>query len=185
MERIPLFPLNVVIFPGEPFGLYVFEERYILMTEEVLAEGLPIGVALMRQDEPRDAIEHHPEDVGTAVDVVGHERVGDRFLLQTIGRRRFRIRNVRSEKPFQEADVEWLPEEVGDAEQAQVVARRIVSHMRARGAQLPSDMGRDPVRFSHALAASMRVDLTTRQRLLEAPDARSRLEVEADILRAA
>ena len=184
MERIPLFPLNVVVFPGETFGLYIFEERYLLMTEEVLAEGTPIGIVLIRQDEKADAIEHKPERVGTAVEVVAHERVGDRFLLQTVGRRRFRILREHSEKPYQEGDVEWLDEEVGDPIEAQHLALRIVTHLRAMGASVPVSLGSDPAALSHALATTLRVDLATKQRLLEATDARARLDAEAELLRA-
>lgn len=184
MERIPLFPLNVVVFPGEAFGLYIFEERYLLMTEEVLAERMPIGIVLIRPDDERDAIEHKPEAVGTAVDVVAHERVGDRFLLQTVGRRRFRILREHHQKPYQEADVEWLAEEQGDLFEAQRLALRIVAHLRAMGASPPGGLVNDPVVFSHSLAASLRIDLTTKQRLLEAADARTRLREEAVILRA-
>ena len=184
MDRIPLFPLPVVVFPGEPFGLHVFEERYLLMTEEVLAERLPIGMVLARLDEPEPRIEHDPEPVGTAVEVVAHEKIGDRYLLQTHGTRRFRIRRVHREKPYQEADVEWLSEEPGDAAAARQAAERLARRMRALGARVPDEAARDPVAFSHAVAASLRLDLGIKQRLLEATDALTRLQVEAELLQA-
>lgn len=177
LERIPIFPLDVVIFPGEPFGLHVFEERYLLMTEEVLTKGLPIGIVLARQDEPPGTIEHAPEDVGTAVEVMGHEQVGDRYLLQTLGRRRFRIREVIDELPYQEARVEWLEESAGDEGEARETALQILTTLRERGQPLDTSAvdAKGPLFVSYALASGLPLDLVTKQRLLKAPDAATRL----------
>lgn len=186
MDRIPLFPLDVVLFPGELFGLHVFEERYLLMTEEVLAEELPIGIVLARQDQPDDTIEYEPEGVGTAAHVLSAERVDDRVLLETVGVRRFRILEVLSEKPYQEAIVEWLDEEEGNKPTAQALITEVLEGVEAIGGRVDrdSDAIDDPITVSHAVAAALPVDLETKQRLLEANDAEERLEVEADILRA-
>ncbi|HEX2022075.1 MAG TPA: LON peptidase substrate-binding domain-containing protein [Candidatus Thermoplasmatota archaeon] len=183
MDRIPIFPLDVVVFPGEVFGLDVFEERYLLMTEEVLAEGLPIGIVLARQDEPEDVIEHQPESVGTAVEIISHERVGDRFLLQTVGRRRFVIRRLHATKPYQEADVEWLDEDTGDPQEARELAAEVIQRIVSLGGQVDDESAiDDPVTVSHAVAAALPLDLQTKQALLEADDARMRLAVEAELL---
>lgn len=185
MPRIPLFPLDVVLFPGEPFGLHIFEERYLLMTEECLAEDLPIGIVLARQDEPDDRVEHDPESsVGTAARILQAERVEDRFLLQTLGTRRFRIEKLHHDKPYQEADVAWLDEPAGDRAQADELASRLLAKIEDAGARIDWDSpsSRDPIAVSHAVASTMPFDLGTKQRLLEAPDAEQRLRVEAQIL---
>ena len=185
MDRIPLFPLDVVLFPGELFGLHVFEERYVLMAEEVIAENLPIGIVLARQDQPEDRIEFEPEYVGTAAHVIQAEQVEDRYLLQTIGTRRFRIIEVVSEKPYQEAIVEWLDEETG-SDEARELLDEVLRSVEAIGGKVDrdSDAIDDPITVSHAVAAALPVDLETKQRLLEASDAHSRLEAELDVLRA-
>lgn len=185
VERIPLFPLDVVLFPGELFGLHVFEERYVLMAEEVLAESLPIGIVLARQDQPDDRIEFEPESIGTAAHVIRAEQIEDRYLLQTIGTRRFRIVAVLSDKPYQEALVEWLDEEEG-GEEAQELVAEVLESVEAIGGVVDREMGAidDPITVSHAVAAALPVDLETKQRLLEAQDAQARLEAELDVLRA-
>lgn len=185
MDRIPLFPLDVVLFPGELFGLHVFEERYLLMTEEVLAEDLPIGIVLARPGQPADRVEYEPEMVGTAAQVLNAERVGDRYLLQTIGVRRFLIHEVLSEKPYQEGLVEWLDETPGDDDTAKVLVDEVLETIEAVGGRVDwaSEAVDDPIAVSHAVAASLPVDLVTKQRLLEAQDAATRLAVERHLLR--
>lgn len=186
VDRIPLFPLDVVLFPGEMFGLHVHEERYILMAEEVLADDLPIGIVLARQDRPDDIIEHEPEGIGTAAKVIRAEQIEDRYLLETVGVRRFRIIEVISEKPYQEALVEWLDEETGPEDVAQETLTEVLETVEAIGGTVDrdSDALDDPVTVSHAVAAALPVDLETKQRLLEATDALARLEAELDVLRA-
>ncbi|HVM44739.1 MAG TPA: LON peptidase substrate-binding domain-containing protein [Candidatus Thermoplasmatota archaeon] len=186
MDRIPLFPLDVVLFPGEMFGLHVFEERYLLMAEEVLAEDLPIGIVLARQDQPEDRIEYEPEYIGTAAKVIEAEQVEDRYMLTTVGVRRFRIIEVISEKPYQEALVEWLDEDTGNEDTAQELIAQVLQTVEAIGGTVDRDSEAldDPVTVSHAVAAALPVDLETKQRLLEALDAQTRLEAELDVLRA-
>lgn len=184
-ERIPLFPLDVVLFPGELFGLHVFEERYVLMTEEVLAENLPIGIVLARQDRPEDRVEHEPEEVGTVAHVIASEKTEEgRYLLQTVGTRRFRILEVLSEKPYQEALVEFLDERPGDEAHATQLAADVLARVEELGGQVDreDDGVEDPITVSHAVAAALPVDLETKQRLLEAEDAEARLDFEAEIL---
>lgn len=187
MDRIPIFPLDVVLFPGELFGLHVFEERYLLMTEDILETGAPIGIVLARQDQPEDRIEFEPEPVGTAAKVISAERVGDRWLLQTVGVQRFRILEVHSDRLYQEADVEWLDEDPGDEEVARQIVDDLLDAIEAKGGTVDwtSEGIDDPVTVSHAVAASLPVGLEMKQMLLEAGDATERLLAEVAILQAA
>jgi len=47
-ERIPLFPLEVVLFPGTPLPLHIFEPRYKLMIQRCLENDSEFGVVLAR-----------------------------------------------------------------------------------------------------------------------------------------
>jgi uncharacterized protein len=184
VPRIPIFPLDVVLFPGEPFGLHMFEERYLLMAEVCLAEKLPIGVVLAKPDQPEGRVEYEPEQVGTAARIVTAEKVDDRYLLDTVGTHRFRIRRLYSEKPYQEADVEWLAEPAGDIAAAAQLAEEVLEKVESVGGQVDWDSPatHDPVAVSHVVASRLPFDLPTKQRLLEAEDAQQRLEAEAEIL---
>jgi Lon protease-like protein len=43
-KRIPLFPLGLVLLPGMPLQLHIFEERYKLMISECLSGDKPFGI---------------------------------------------------------------------------------------------------------------------------------------------
>lgn len=47
-ERVPLFPLNVVLFPGGLLPLRIFEPRYLRMVSECLRSDQPFAVAAIR-----------------------------------------------------------------------------------------------------------------------------------------
>src|SRR5215472_14297168 len=48
--EVPLFPLNVVLFPGMALPLHIFESRYRDMTADCLADQAPFGVLLALED---------------------------------------------------------------------------------------------------------------------------------------
>lgn len=154
------------------------------MTEEVLAEELPVGIVLARQDEPDDRIEHEPEGVGTAAIVMRAEQDDGEWMVELVGSRRFRIIDLITDRPFQEALVQWLDEEEGDPVEARLLADDVLDRVEELGGQVDrgSDLIEDPIQVSHAIAAALPVDLETKQRLLEAKHAVARLEGEAEIL---
>ena len=66
---IPLFPLQVVVFPRTPLPLHIFEDRYRLMIRQCLAEDLPFGVVLIKRgQEVGDDAE--PYTVGTVARII-------------------------------------------------------------------------------------------------------------------
>ena len=48
-ERIALFPLHTVLFPGGQLPLRVFEQRYVRMTTACMRNDEPFGVCLIRE----------------------------------------------------------------------------------------------------------------------------------------
>ena len=49
MFELPLFPLNIVLFPGMPLSLHIFEDRYKLLIGKCLQERQPFGVVLIKK----------------------------------------------------------------------------------------------------------------------------------------
>ena len=72
-ERIPIFPLGVVLFPGMLLPLHLFEERYRKLTAERQGSEPIFGVVLTRQGrEVRDRPDIH--EVGTVATLVAAGR---------------------------------------------------------------------------------------------------------------
>lgn len=114
-ERLRLFPLQVVLFPGMELPLVVFEERYRLLVAECLEASEPFGVALIREglEVGGPAV---PHAVGCTAQIRSVQRLPDgRLQLATVGERRFRIVALHHDQPYLSASVEYPVDELTDA----------------------------------------------------------------------
>ena len=110
-QDVPLFPLSqVVLLPGEPLPLHIFEERYLMMAESAISSERLIAMAHLK---PR--IEKSPEGNPEMFDVCGlgrivlDERLSDgKFNLILVGLKRIRIKRIIQLKPYKRAEVEIL-----------------------------------------------------------------------------
>jgi Lon protease-like protein len=102
MERIPLFPLDVVLLPRMPLPLHIFEERYKIMIAECVQRGIPFGIVYVRGEQI--------ESVGCSarVERVLNTYADGRMDIVARGRGRFHIERLLEEKPYLEADVDFF-----------------------------------------------------------------------------
>lgn len=102
--ELPLFPLNVVLFPGQTLPLHIFEPRYRAMIQRCIEEDSPFGVLLAQDDTG-------PHTIGTAARITQVERLADgRMNILTVGTERFELRNVRlSDEQYLIGDVVAYP----------------------------------------------------------------------------
>ena len=108
---VPLFPLNIVLFPRGPLPLRIFETRYIDMVRSCMRQDQGFGVALIR--EGSEAGPAGTVDVGTMAKIVDFHQLSDGFLgLSCVGGRRFRITGRgRQTNGLNIVQMEWLEEE--------------------------------------------------------------------------
>lgn len=104
-ELLPLFPLQVVLFPRTPLPLHIFEERYKQMIGEVLRGKSEFGVVL--------AGEKGIVNTGctASIEKVLKNYPDGRMDLLTVGRRRFEIILLNDEKPYLRGAVEFFDDE--------------------------------------------------------------------------
>lgn len=144
--RLPLFPLNAVLFPGLVLPLNVFEERYRAMMRELLktddseprrfvvvairdghevaqtAPGMPDPTAVPERGPaagfgPEPLAAFHP--VGCVADAATiRERPDGSFEVVATGTTRVRLLSVDASGPYLTAEVEDLTEEAGEGAQA-------------------------------------------------------------------
>jgi Lon protease-like protein len=194
-ERLPLFPLGTVLFPGVMLPLHIFEERYRTLVRDLLAGPEPgrFGVIAIKKGRETgvDGVSALYEVGCTATLRETNEHDDGRFDIVTVGTQRFRLAGLDDSRPYLQGDVELMDEETGDqaaatlaVRAAQEAFRTYVSALGDRGlAQLSvPDVPDEPGLLSYLIAASMIVDLPDRQGLLAEPDAVSRLTAERALL---
>ncbi len=192
-ERLPLFPLKTVLFPGMLLPLHVFEPRYRTLVRDALEAERTFGVALIHEgDEVGGPAE--PFRIGCAARIVAVNALRDgRSFLLLRGDRRFAIVWLsRDEEPYLVGQVAWLDEPEGDgAARVAAAARAAFAEYRLAvagvGTQRYADAtiepeGTTPAEISYAIAAGLAVEGGERQQLLEAETAAGRLALELRFL---
>lgn len=121
---LPIFPLGIVVYPGESLNLHIFEPRYKQLIKECSENKKPFGIP--------SVLENKMQDYGTMVNIVEITKVYDNgeMDIKTRGEQVFRILEVIKEIPdklYSGAIVNYPPnQEQGSAE----VMRRVVSTIR-------------------------------------------------------
>ncbi len=187
--RLPLFPLGTVLFPGVLLPLHVFEERYRRLVRDLLdatEDAREFGVVAIREGrEVGDDGIRALHRVGCVARLRRVEPYDDgRFDLVSTGSKRFRLLSLDQSRPYLQGAVELLDEPTG--EQAAAIAVRVAVEFDEYRSALGDDedeLPDDPRTLSYLVAASAVLDLTEKQRLLEAPDTATRLHAELLLLR--
>jgi Lon protease-like protein len=193
VSELPLFPLPLVLFPGVPLPLHIFEERYRRMLADVRAGNNLFGLSyfdLNTATNTRPPIGH----VGCAAEVVESQLLPDgRSNILTVGLVRYRLSEyVEMGEPYLVGRVEFFEDEREDeallARRAREVAKiftRIARAVRALNddrASLPDLPDAEPERLSFLVAAAMELDGEAKQSLLELRSSAERLERISNLL---
>lgn len=195
MALIPLFPLSIVVFPGQLVPLHIFEERYREMVADCEAppgsgEYGPFGVSLTRS-------EGEVESIGCTVVI---EKIGQRypdgsFDIVGWGRRRYLTREKYGDRSYATARVDYLDdvEEEVNAALVSAVGERLsqLAELVSGGAGPgepeghpagPDAKGIGSKQGSFGIAARSIPDPGKRQQLLEMTSENSRLQFLVDHL---
>ena len=191
-RRLPLFPLNTVLFPNASLPLQIFEERYKLMLRECMESDNRFGVALIREG-PEVGGPAVPHEIGTVAHITQVNRIdGDRFFVSAVGVQRFRILEVTQREPFVTAEVELLNDASPDLESSNELVRDATdafsNYARASvgvagGWVSQTRVPSDPEALSYHIANSVQMDVGDKQSLLEHDSSAGRLTAEVEILR--
>lgn len=160
--KIPLFPLDTVLFPGMPLPLHIFEPRYREMIAECTAGAAPFGV--VRAQREGLAI------VGCTANVVRvlQSYQDGRSDILTQGVDRFEIEQLDDSRAFLQAEVDLLPDNGGEANRAareECAALHFEALELLGVAEASMHLNLDaPV--AYVLAAAMPADLNFHQALL-------------------
>jgi ATP-dependent Lon protease len=163
-DRISLFPLNVVLFPGELLPLHIFEPRYRRMVRECLDAKSPFGMLL--------ALPNGVAHVGCSAEILEViKRYNDgRMDILAVGRHPYRVVDLFTNDPLLEGTVDYLEERESPIdlqnrerliELYEVCYTLLFSGMPANFAQSPSET------LSFVIANALPLDLLWKQQILE------------------
>jgi len=187
-RQLPLFPLNVVLFPDGPLPLRIFETRYIDMVRRCMREGTGFGVVRIDAG-PEAGGATDFADTGTEARIVDFSRLEDGLLgISCVGQQRFRvIETWRESDGLNVARVEDLPAEPALAvpEELQFMPellRTILPELGDLYASVPQRFD-DAAWVGYRFSELLPIDAAARQALLEMIDPLERLAAIAPALR--
>jgi Lon protease-like protein len=190
--ELPLFPLNVVLFPGTVLPLHIFEPRYRQMIVDCRREDKPFGIVLVKPES--EFLQEIPYEVGTMIEMREvHQLPDGRYVLMALGIKRFRIISQHREKPYLSGIVELLDDVAEPAEQLASFAQQVQFLfedyldlvLKASGEEktIEVPLPDDPEELSHFIAYFLDLQEDLKQHLLELTSTQQRLQEEITILR--
>lgn len=172
-ELLPLFPLDVVLFPGTQLSLHIFEPRYRLLIREAIEGYSEFGVILMRESKLA------PFGCTAIVERVTKRHEDGRFDIDTRGRRRFQALELNTSLPYLRARVKYFHDDARTSvdrvqvEQIEELARRVAALVGVSEAEpLDPTLAEPSFHIAHALP----LDHDFKQRLLARRSEKERLD---------
>ena len=185
--KIPLFPLNVVLFPEGELKLRIFEPRYIDMVRDCFRNDTGFGICLIQEDKGVDKSCDFFH-MGTYAKIIDWSQMEDGLLgIVVRGEKRYRVNSYkRSEDNLCIGDVEWLIDDSNlmppTYQNFSDLLREIVTRYK-----LPMEnmLGRfDEANWvSERLAELLPFDLSIKQEILEMNSALHRFDYMQDLLK--
>jgi ATP-dependent Lon protease len=187
VRELPIFPLpEVVLFPGRPLPLHIFEFRYRIMMNTILDSDRRFGVLMW------DPVQGRAVNVGCCAEIVKFERMpDDRMMVVCLGQQRFRVLDYTREKPYRVGLVEWI-EDLPQPKDLRSLAKEVLellsdvvklsAKLTDQDISLPEDLPDLPTELSYWVASNFYGVAPEQQALLEMQDTAERLEREVEIL---
>ena len=196
LEHIAVFPLPLVLLPGEVLPLHIFESRYRQMLKDIEAERNLFGISLY---EANEGFGDRPEigTVGCVAEVREVQPLPDeRSNILTLGVIRYRIvEYVDLGTPYLAAKVEFFEDADEDAPALTALANEVFElfervakaafDLSGNRGKFPEIQRSDPERLSFVVTAAFNLENEIKYQLLELNSTSARFEKLRTILGAA
>jgi Lon protease-like protein len=193
VDTLPLFPLPVVLFPGVPMPLHIFEPRYREMLSDIRVKDSLFGLSYFDPSTSNRELPL-PGHVGCVAEVTEVQELPDgRSNVLTVGLIRYRMEEyVTGEEPYLVARISFLEDEDEDGDSLHEAAARVaetftriaraVRILNDERTALPDISDTEPQRLSFLVAAAMEIETDVKQELLELRSTSERLRRLRDML---
>ena len=186
--RLPLFPLNTVVFPGGQLPLRIFEQRYLDMVKQAIADNTPFGICAIREG-TETGTPAVPYAIGTRVRITDWDMPQTGILhIETQALERFVIRSTQTEpgglligsvEAVSSEDVAAVPD---DLELAVEILRHIIDEYGDAHFPAPHQLD-NAVWVGYRLSEVLPLKLSVKQNLLEMNDSVTRLRILTEFLK--
>ena len=193
-RELPIFPLPIVLFPGAPQPLHIFEPRYRQLLTDCLSADRRFGIAYVTPNRA-PAADPTPDlgDVGCVALIRSSEPLPDgRSNILAVGERRFVLRRwVTGAQPYRIAEIEEFDDDPVDVNELATLAQdvregfarlaRALSVLTERSDE-EFDLPSDPALLSFQVAAALELDLDAKRTLQAGRNTSVRLRQLAAVL---
>jgi hypothetical protein len=135
---LPLFPLQLVVFPGSAIPLHIFEDRYKEMVGEAEAAGTEFGIVLAKDGGIMNA------GCTVLVESVMKRYPDGRFDVLTRGQRRFVIQSLNQDKEYLRGEVDFYSDDDAESAPPELRQQALLALQRMRDALSVTASGEKP-----------------------------------------
>lgn len=193
LRELPIFPLPVVLFPGMPMPLHIFEDRYRKMLADIRAGDNLFGLSYF--DASTASIDAPPAGhIGCVAEITESQALPDgRSNVLAVGVVRYEAESyVERGDPYLVVRPNYFEDEQENESSLMANSREVANmFMRVANAirvmndergNLPDISDTDPQKLSFLVAAAMEIEIETKQQLLELRSTSERLRRLHDLL---
>lgn len=193
VRELPLFPLPVVLFPGMPMPLHIFEPRYRQLLSDIRAGHNLFGLSYF--DSSSSDKELPPAGhIGCVAEITESQALPDgRSNVLAVGVVRYRVEAyVERGDPYLVVEANYFEDEEEDQQALERKSKAVAAmFMRVANAirlindergSLPDISDTEPQKLSFLVAAAMEIEVETKQELLELRSTSERLNRLRDLL---
>jgi len=191
-EELSILPVrNVIIFPFVVAPLVITDEDRMAQINEALSDRKIVGLFAIKQrdDEGEDEAESFQDesiyDIGTAVLILKMFRLPDGNMgLMVQGLSRIRLKKISKTEPTMKGIVEAIPEQTSKSVKIEALMREVVEQFQqivSLSPILPDELGaavlniENPGRLADLIASNLKIDIASRQSILETLDIEERM----------
>ncbi|MHB1355825.1 MAG: endopeptidase La [Anaerolineae bacterium] len=177
-QNLPILPLkNTVIFPQTVFPLVVQKPRSVRLIDDAVVADRMVALVALRDPEVEEAAPEDLYTVGTLAMVHRMARTPDGTLHIVVqGIERIRLGAITQRDPYMRGDIQSLPEVIETGVEMEALVRSVGDLFRklmSLAAYMPEEMAMnalttdEPRQLAYLIASLTRMEMSTRQRILE------------------